>query len=62
MPVILPEKLWETWLKILDLGPDLTRELLIPCPASKKVYYPVSRKVNKPEFNKVECIKPLEED
>jgi putative SOS response-associated peptidase YedK len=60
MPLILPERHWETWLDPAINDPSALAELLVPYPADDMRAYPVSTHVNKPEHDDRACIEPLE--
>ncbi len=62
MPVVLPEKDWKIW---LDLSPDKAGQLtklLRPCAADVLLAHPVTRLVNKPDFDQPECLLPVWDD
>jgi putative SOS response-associated peptidase YedK len=57
MPVILPPEAYDTWLSN-DSGSTALKSLLAPFPSSKMTTYPVSRSVNSPRNDSIECIQP----
>ena len=62
MPVILPEKDWKLW---LDLAPDKAETLaglLKPCANDVLLAHPVSPRVNKPAYDRPECLDPVWDD
>ncbi len=62
MPVILPAGDWKLW---LDLENDQTEQLtslLQPCPPEILTAHPVSTRVNKPDFDRPECLEPIWDD
>lgn len=62
MPAVLPEKDWKIWLDLpADKAHQLTK-LLRPCDAEFLRAHPVSRRVNKPDFDDPECLKPVWDD
>ena len=56
MPLIIPQKLYRSW---LDPGtaPGRLQEMLRPYPAEKMEAYPVSRQVNSPAFDCPDCLR-----
>ena len=59
MPVILPRAAYEQWLDPAEQSADSLNSLLVPYPASSMRAYPVSRLVNSPSNDRLECIAPL---
>jgi putative SOS response-associated peptidase YedK len=59
MPVILPQDLWQSWLKDDFTDPASLQALLRPCPETMLDLYPVSKKVNSVSFNTEECLTPI---
>jgi putative SOS response-associated peptidase YedK len=62
MPVVLPEENWKAW---LDLPGDQAKQLLKllrPCAADVLMAYPVTREVNRPAFDRPECLEPVWDD
>jgi putative SOS response-associated peptidase YedK len=57
MPVILHAADYETWLCSNDEAERLS--LLRPYPAERMKVFPVSRRVNSPQFDDAECIAPM---
>jgi putative SOS response-associated peptidase YedK len=61
MPVILPAKGYDLWLDPAEQTPDALRvldKLLKPYPATPMTAFPVSRAVNDPKNDSVECVQP----
>ncbi|MCU0232434.1 MAG: SOS response-associated peptidase [Thermoanaerobaculales bacterium] len=56
MPVILPPRHHEEWLRPGPLAPDRLTELLVPHPAAGMEAHPVSGYVNRPGNDGPECI------
>ena len=59
MPVILPESAYEQWLTPGEVDPQQLSPLLRPFEADKMEAYAVSRLVNNPANDKLECINPI---
>lgn len=59
MPAILNPKDYDRWLAPGELPEMDLHHLLSPYPASKMKAVAVSRKVNSPKFDSVECIEPV---
>lgn len=59
MPVILPPAEYLTWINPEPVSPNELSQLLRPYPADEMVAYPVSRRVNDPQFDDPQCILPL---
>jgi putative SOS response-associated peptidase YedK len=57
MPVILPVTGLHSWLALQTPAADL-QHLLAPYPAEEMTAYPVSKAVNRPENDSIECIQP----
>jgi putative SOS response-associated peptidase YedK len=60
MPVILPPGAYQEWLTTEDRPPAQLDYLLVPYPAEEMLAFPVSRLVNKPEYESPELIKPID--
>jgi putative SOS response-associated peptidase YedK len=60
MPVILPESDYSPWLDPKEADPVSLQKYLKPYPAEAMVAFPVSRRVNDPANDSVECILPAE--
>lgn len=59
MPLILPLSAYDLWLtKTTDL--QAISSLLVPFPSEPLAFYPVSTKVNYPQFDALECIRSLQ--
>lgn len=61
MPVILPQEAYSTWLSPKDQTPDELTPLLCSYPSDKMAFHPVSRFVNSPSNDTVECIQPVKQ-
>ncbi|MFB6355247.1 MAG: SOS response-associated peptidase, partial [bacterium] len=59
MPVILSENEYEPWLDTDLQEPDRLQPLLDPCPVEKLDHHPVDKRVNSPENNDPDCVKPI---
>ncbi len=59
MPVILPRSQYDVWLNPQFEDLDYLQSLLQPYPADEMEAWPVSAQVNKPSFNRPECIEPV---
>lgn len=62
MPVIIPADGYERWLDPEIQKFDQVSDLLEPFPAETMTVCPVSKKVNRPDFDLPECIEPVEVD
>jgi putative SOS response-associated peptidase YedK len=60
MPVILPPEAYQQWLAQEDRQPAQLSALLQPYPPEEMVAFPVSRLVNRPEYESPELIKPVD--
>ena len=60
MPVILPRAAYACWLTAGECRPGELTPLLRPCPEDELVTHPVSRLVNNPRIDVVDCTTPLE--
>lgn len=60
MPVILHRDAYAQWLDPQPQSAELLSSLLVPYPAHEMAAHPVSRLVNKPDFDSPECIQPLQ--
>ena len=58
MPVILDPKDYDQWLDPNEKDPKKLEKLLKPYPPKKMTGYPVSTRVNNPQNDSKECIKP----
>lgn len=61
MPVILSPHTYQQWITPSDLPATELNGLLIPYPASDMIAYPVSKMVNRPQFESPDLIKPIGE-
>jgi putative SOS response-associated peptidase YedK len=61
MPLILPQPHQAAWLDATTPDIEAWLAALAPYPGSEMQAYPVSRRVNSPQYNDVECIRPLAE-
>lgn len=59
MPVILPDEEYHIWLDDKEQDPGKLAPLLKPYPSVEMSAYPVSRTVNSPNVDSLECIKPI---
>jgi putative SOS response-associated peptidase YedK len=59
MPVILPPEAWPRWLDPGINDPATVEPLLAPCPTEFLVTFPVSMAVNRPSYDRGDCIEPL---
>jgi putative SOS response-associated peptidase YedK len=57
MPVIIPPASYERWLANIEPDP---RDLLIPFPSDLMRMWPISTRVNKPENDDPDILKPFE--
>lgn len=62
MPVILPPGDWKLWLDLDPAKADLCLALLRPAPVEDLLAYPVTPRVNRPEFDRPECAEPVWDD
>jgi putative SOS response-associated peptidase YedK len=60
MPVILSPDSYRVWLSTEEKKPENYASLLTSFPASAMSAYPVSKTVNSPQNDNLECIKPLD--
>ena len=58
MPAILPSEHWDLWLDRDRKGAAALLPLLLPRPDSELEFTPVSRRVNRPEFDDAGCLAP----
>jgi putative SOS response-associated peptidase YedK len=58
MPVIVPPEAYELWLSPETQEIELLQSLLRPYRASEMVAYPVSERVNRPDYNEPQCVEP----
>ena len=59
MPVVLPDDAWDVWLDPRAHDARALQHLLEPAPAEWFEVYEVSRRVNKPENNDAELLRPV---
>ncbi len=62
MPVILPRGDWELWLRLDPQQAENLQGLLKPLATDDLLAVPVSRQVNKPDFDEPECLAPIWDD
>lgn len=62
MPVILPEEDWKFWLDLPPEKAETLLEMLLPLPADLLQAWPVSREVNRPVFDRPQCLTPIWDD
>jgi putative SOS response-associated peptidase YedK len=60
MPVILPPNAYNEWLVTDDRQPDQLNHLLVPYSSTEMIAFPVSKMVNKPEFESPELVQPID--
>ena len=60
MPVVLPEDAWGTWLDPRVHAVDVLEALLAPAPDEWFEVYEVSSRVNKPENNDADLLRPVQ--
>ena len=60
MPVLIPPRDFDRWLKQGDTPPDALDDLIAPYPDEEMEAYPVFRNVNSPRNDGPELIKPVE--
>jgi putative SOS response-associated peptidase YedK len=60
MPVIIPRQAYDLWLDPAVHGPEVLEPLLVPFPADEMEAYEVGRRVNDPDHDDPDCIRPLE--
>lgn len=60
MPVILPSDAYAKWLDPANRDVDELGRLLTAYPEERMVAHPVSKRVNNPANDSVDCIKPIE--
>jgi putative SOS response-associated peptidase YedK len=60
MPVILPIEAYPSWLNAEETPADKLTPLLKPYAASEMSFHPVSRFVNRPANDTLECIQPIQ--
>jgi putative SOS response-associated peptidase YedK len=59
MPVVLGSDAWDTWLDPRTRDPHALQSLLVPAPDEWFEIYEVSRRVNKPENNDADLLRPV---
>ena len=62
MPAILARGDWKFWLDLPGEKVDLLQEMLKPDPTGELLAYRVSRRVNRPEFDRPECLDPAPDE
>lgn len=62
MPVILNPENYSAWLDPENHDTEQLKNMLTPYPASAMKAYPVSRRMNDPSHDEVDCIKPITMD
>ena len=62
MPVILPRKDWDLWLKLDPARAEELTGLLAPVASDDLLAAPVSREVNRPAFDNPQCLEPIWDD
>jgi len=59
MPVLLPRERFDLWLDRRVDDVKLLAELLRPAPAEPLESFPVTREINRPAYDRPDCIQPL---
>ena len=59
MPVVIPTKDYELWLESTDTASEDFRNLLRPLSDDRLRITQVGMKVNRPDYEKPDCIEPL---
>ena len=59
MPVILPQTAYPAWLEPTEQNPASLAHFLKPYPPEEMAAHPVSRLVNSPQVDRIECIQPV---
>ena len=62
MPVVLPAADWKFWLDLPAEKVDLLHQMMKPAPAGDLVTHPVSREVNRPDFDDPRCLEPVRDE
>lgn len=62
MPVILPRKDWDLWLRLDPDQAESLTSLLKPLDTDDLLASPVSREVNRPDFDSPKCLDPIWDD
>ena len=62
MPVVLDESLWDTWLDPETDDVGALESMLVPAPDDWFEVYPVSTRVNTPDNNDADLVKPVPAD
>ena len=62
MPVILPPSDWRLWLDLDEKQAEACSALLRPAMSQELLAYPVTCKVNRPEFDQPECLDAIWDD
>ncbi len=62
MPVILPRQDWDLWLKLDAAQAESLTALLRPVAPEDLLAVPVTRRVNRPDFDNPECLEPIWDD
>jgi putative SOS response-associated peptidase YedK len=60
MPVILPTNAYNEWLVTDDRQPDQLNHLLVPYSSTEMMAFPVSKMVNRPEYESPELVQPID--
>ena len=58
MPAILPPEHWDSWLDPDAQDAAKLLPLLVPRPDAELEFTPVSRRVNRPQFDDADCLAP----
>jgi len=62
MPAILPPSAWRPWLTTPPEQAAGLQDVLQPAPAEFLHHHPVTRRVNRPEFDEPACLEPVWDD
>ena len=62
MPVILPRRDWEMWLRLEPAQAETLTGLLKPLAGDDLLAAPVTRAVNRPDFDEPRCLEPIWDD
>lgn len=62
MPVILPPSDWKIWLGLPAEKAENLQDLLRPAPDALLLTHPVTPRVNKPDYDRPDCLEPVGDD
>lgn len=60
MPAIVRRADYQRWLNPAEVAPEAVADVLAPFPAAEMAAHPVSPRMNKPEYDRADCIAPAE--